>query len=122
MAKKIISQTPTRIPLKDLYAEFNNLKKESDQYRVLCKRNGIPVTLGFNNFHEWQKCLADPPVIDDATFYVENLSLKRKAADEKFTASKQSEHRPTTEHMTFRGATMRYLRVPLWIIYSRAML
>lgn len=89
MTKKIISQTPTRIPLKDLYAEFNNLKKESDQYRVLCKRNGISVTLGFNNFHEWQKCLADPPVIDDATFYVENLSLKRKAADEEFTASKR---------------------------------
>jgi hypothetical protein len=87
--KKLISQTPARIPLKDLYAEFKNLKKESDQYRVLCERNVISATLGFNNFYEWQKCLADPPVIDDATFYVENLSLKRKAADEQFLVSKR---------------------------------
>jgi hypothetical protein len=87
--KEIISQTPTRIPLKDLSAQFNNLKKVSDQYRILCKRKGNPVTLAFNDFCEWQKCLADPPVIDDATFYMSPLSLKRKAADEKFAVSKR---------------------------------
>jgi hypothetical protein len=89
VTKEFSSQIPARVPLNDLYAKFKDLKKDSDQYRVWYENRGFPVILSFNNFHEWQKRLAAPPAINDAKFYVENLSPKRKAANEKFTASKR---------------------------------
>lgn len=91
-SKKILSQTPTRIPLAagGLDTEFKRLKNMSDKYRVLCSRGGTSCTLGFNNFHKWKSCLADPPVADNATFYIEPLSLKRgRAGDDKFPVSKR---------------------------------
>jgi hypothetical protein len=89
-SKKILSQTPKRIPLAPggLDTEFNSLKTMADGYRVLCNRGGTSCTLGFNNFQKWKSCLVDPPEADDATFYIEPCTLKRgRVGEEKLTAS-----------------------------------
>jgi hypothetical protein len=92
VTKDIISQTPTRVPLESgrLEAKFKNLKE--GRYTVSYNKEGKPYYLGFDNFLEWKSCLADPPVAENATFYIEPYLLKRMAGENNPMVSKRAKH------------------------------
>jgi hypothetical protein len=67
------SQTPTRVPLKPggLDVEFKRLKAMKFPPKISYKIAGYTDYIGYDDFQKWKSCLADPPRIDNATFYTE---------------------------------------------------
>ena len=72
------SQTPTRVPLKPggFDVEFKRLKAMKFPPKLSYKIAGYTDYIGYDDFQKWKSCLAEPPQIDNATFYTE-LNRKR---------------------------------------------